>query len=130
VPAVTAAGSLVTALAELGVRRAALASPYEPELHAATVAFLEASGVEVVGSACPDERLTGREQRALTPPEAQALALRADSPAAEAIVVACTDLRSVEAAHAIERAAGKPVVASNRALVETALRRLAVGAGR
>jgi maleate isomerase len=129
VPVVTAAGSLVAALGRLDVRRVAVAAPYVPELLDRAVAFLEESGLDVVGRACPRERLTSVGQRALGPQDAYELAMEADSPDAEAIVLSCTDLRSVEAIDAIERDCGKPVVTSNQALVIAALGHLGIEAG-
>jgi len=129
VPAVTAAGSLATALRRLGVERVALASPYVPELHARAEAFLEECGFEVVGSSCPPEPLTSVGQRALRPADAYALAAEADSPRAEAIVLSCTDLRSVETIDAVERDRGKPVVTSNQGLVVAALAHLGIDPG-
>ena len=45
------------------------------------------------------------------------LALRADGPEVEAIVLSCTDMRSVEAVERVEAATGKPVVTSNQAMM-------------
>jgi maleate isomerase len=126
VPAVTAAGSLVEALEALGIRRVGLACPYVPELLEEAAAFLEQSGFQVVGTACPEERLTSRGQRDLRPEDAHALAMRANTPEAEAVVLSCTDLRSVEAIAAIEADTGKPVVTSNQALVRASLLRIGV----
>jgi len=53
----------------------------------------------------------------LTPDEVFDLACQAGSAEAEAIVLSCTDMRSVEAADRIEAALGKPVVCSNQAMM-------------
>ena len=45
------------------------------------------------------------------------LGLEADSQEAEAIVLSCTDMRSVEAIEELEEKLGKPVVTSNQALM-------------
>jgi len=45
------------------------------------------------------------------------LAIKADQPNVETIVLSCTDMRSVEAIADIELATGKPVVTSNQAMV-------------
>jgi maleate isomerase len=124
VPAVTAAGALLKSLEALGVHRVGLACPYVPELAAAARRFLEEGGLEVVATAFPETRLTSKGQRDLRPEDAYELALRADAPEAEALVLSCTDLRAVEAIDAIEVAAGKPVVTSNQALVQASLRAL------
>ena len=56
-------------------------------------------------------------QGELTPDEVYELALLADHPDAQAIVLSCTDMRSVEAIERIEAALGKPVVTSNQAMI-------------
>lgn len=124
VPAVTAAGALVEALAALGATRVGFCSPYVESLNAEALAFLSACGIECLTSAYVGADLGNYGQGALTPPEICALALRADHADAEAIVMSCTDMRSVEALPDVEARLGKPVVASNQALMHAALTRL------
>lgn len=61
---------------------------------------------------------------ALTPEEVFDLAIRADHDQAEAIVLSCTDMRSVEAVARIEKRLGKPVVTSNQAMIFCLMRDL------
>ncbi|MEM0944905.1 MAG: ectoine utilization protein EutA, partial [Pseudomonadota bacterium] len=49
----------------------------------------------------------------------------ADAREAEALVLSCTDMRSVEAAAALEARTGKPVITSNGAMMDAALTHLA-----
>ena len=126
-PALTAAASLLAALAALGVSRVAFVSPYVRELHDRGVAFLNESGVEVSGEAHPERRLDSYEQE-LDPTSVYEMALRADDARAEALVLSCTEMRAVEAIEAIERSTGKPVVTSNQALVHACLARLGIDA--
>lgn len=49
------------------------------------------------------------------------LGLQANHPEAEAIVLSCTDMRSVEVIARLETALGKPVITSNQAMVREAL---------
>ncbi len=49
------------------------------------------------------------------------LARRADAPEAEVLVLSCTDMRSVEVLEKIEAALGKPIIASNQAMIFAAL---------
>ena len=126
-PALTAAGALTAALAALGVSRVAFASPYVDELHGRGVAFLRECGIEVVGDANPPRALDSYEQE-MDPVSVYEMALRADRPEAQALVLSCTEMRSVEAIEAIEADAGKPVVTSNQALVRACLERLGVDA--
>ena len=115
--AITAASALVGALRALGARRVAFASPYVAAINDDAVAFLADCGVETVGRAELDAPLDCYGQGALTPDEVFALGRRADRPEAEAIVLSCTDMRSVEVIERLEAETGKPVVASNQAML-------------
>ena len=123
-PAVTAARAVVEALAALGAERVSLASPYEAHVHEAAIEFLELEGLKIVGSARPDRALTNREQGAMGLQDVVALARRADTPASEALLLSCTDMRAVEVVRALEKELEKPVITSNQALVWAALGRL------
>ncbi|MEP1201849.1 Asp/Glu racemase [Tateyamaria sp.] len=114
---VTAAGSLVHALAALGAKNIGFASPYVPAINDMAVSFLDTTGVQTVARAGVDAALGNHEQGALTPDEVFALGLRADHPSAEAIVLSCTEMRSVETIERLEAALGKPVVTSNQAMM-------------
>ena len=85
------------------------------------VAFLAAEGIETVSRADIGRELGNYGQGELTPDEVFALALQADAPGAEAIVLSCTDMRSVETVERVEAATGKPVVCSNQAMMFQAL---------
>jgi len=50
--------------------------------------------------------------------------LAADHPDAQALVLSCTDMRSVEVLARLETAVGKPVISSNQAMLFEALQRL------
>lgn len=126
---VTAAGALVAALRALGVRRVGFASPYVGAINDLAVAYLEEMEVETVSRADIGRDLGNYGQGELTPAEVEALAVRADSPDAEALVLSCTDMRSVEAVEALETRLGKPVVTSNQAMLFAVLSRLGVPPG-
>lgn len=120
----TAAGSLVAAIKALGVAKIGFASPYLGEINAQAVAFLVDEGIGTVACADIGRALGNYGQGELTPDEVFALALRADHPEAEAIVLSCTDMRSVEAIGRIEAATGKPVITSNQAMIFCLMRAL------
>jgi len=126
VPAVTAAGALVEALAALQVRRIAFSSPYVEQLNREAIAFLEQCGIQTVSSAYVGSNLGNYGQGELTPEEVYELGCRADHPEAEAIVLSCTDMRAVEVVEVLERDLSKPVVTSNQALLFSAVRRLSL----
>lgn len=121
---VTAAGAIVSALAALNVRRIGFASPYVPAINRQAIAFLTDEGVETVNRAEVAGTLDNTGQGALSPEAVFQLGLRADHPAAEALVLSCTDMRSVEVIERLERAVGKPVVTSNQAMAFQALGQL------
>ncbi|WP_299410736.1 Asp/Glu racemase [uncultured Roseobacter sp.] len=113
----TAAGSLIIALNALAITRVGFASPYIGDINDQAIAFLAQEGVDVVQRADIGRDLGNYGQGALTPPEVYDLALQADHPQAQAIVLSCTDMRSVEAIARIEARLGKPVVTSNQAMI-------------
>jgi len=126
---VTAAGALVAALTALGARRIAFASPYVEEINDQAIAFLTESGFETVSRAGVGTALGNYGQGELIPDAIFDLGHYADSAGAEALVLACTDMRSVETLERLERALGKPVVASNQAMIFAALPHLGLPPG-
>lgn len=123
---ITAAGALVEAIKALGVSRVGLASPYLGEVNDQAAGFLASEGIETVQRADIGRALDNYGQGELTPEEVETLALRADDSEVEAIVLSCTDMRSVEVINQIEGKTGKPVVTSNQAMVFALSRALAL----
>ncbi len=121
---VTAAGALVFALKALGVGRIGFASPYVAAINSQAIAFLAGCGIKTVSSSEVETELDNTGQGALTPDEVLALARKADCSRAEAILLSCTDMRSVEVIERLERQTGKPVVSSNQAMIYEAMKAL------
>ncbi|KIC21333.1 maleate cis-trans isomerase family protein [Leisingera sp. ANG-Vp] len=113
----TAAGSLVTAIQVLGAAKVGFSSPYLGEINQQAMDFLAVNGIETVTCADIGRELGNYGQGELTPDEVFDLACQADHAEAEAIVLSCTDMRSVEAVERIEAHLGKPVVTSNQAMM-------------
>ena len=124
VPAITAAGALVEALVDLGVRRVGFCSPYTEQLNREAADYLNAAGFDVVHTTYVGTDLGNYGQGALIPDEVFALGRRADHADAEAVVLSCTDMRAVEIIDRLEDALGKPVVTSNQATMHAAIKRL------
>jgi maleate cis-trans isomerase len=122
---VTAAGALLHGLEILGARRIGFASPYVGEVNDAAISFFAEAGFETLSRADIGHALDNYGQGALTPDEIFELALRADHPDAQALVLSCTDMRSVEIVERLEEKLDKPVVAANQAMLFMAL--LAIG---
>ncbi len=127
-PTVTAAGALVHCLQALGARRIGFASPYVGAINEQATAFLAEAGIETLARAEIGRPLDNYGQGELTPDEVFALGRRADHPRAEAIVLSCTDMRSVETIKHLEATLNKPVVASNQAMLFEALQAIGLEA--
>ncbi len=121
---VTAAGSLVAALQALGASTIGFASPYVSAINDLAVDYLAGCGIKTVARSEVTETLDNDGQGALDPDAVFELGLKADHPQADALVLSCTDMRSVEVIERLEAAVGKPVVTSNQAMVFSALRAL------
>ncbi|NNL18163.1 MAG: Asp/Glu racemase [Boseongicola sp.] len=114
---VTAAGALVHSLKSLCARRIGFASPYVAAINNMAIGFLAASGIETLTRSEIGEVLSNQGQGDLGPEAVFNLGLAADHPEADAIVLSCTDMRSVEIIARLEGALGKPVISSNQAMV-------------
>jgi maleate isomerase/arylmalonate decarboxylase len=69
-------------------------------------------------------------QGELSPDAVFELGRRADSAEAEAIVLSCTDMRSIEVIDRLEAVLGKPVVSSNQAMLFAACQTLGIDSER
>lgn len=124
---VTAAGALVHALKTLGAERIGFASPYVPAINNMAVDFLAQSGFETLNRSEVGSELDNYGQGDLDPQAVFELGLAANHPDADAIVLSCTDMRSVEIITRLEQAVGKPVVTSNQAMAFQALQLVGIG---
>jgi maleate cis-trans isomerase len=122
----TAAGALVTSLKAIGALKIGFASPYVGDVNEQAIQFLSKAGFDTVQCADIGYAVDSHGQGAIMPDMIYDLALRADHPDADAIVMACTDLRAVEAIERIENEIGKPVITSNQAMVFCALQTLGI----
>jgi maleate isomerase len=120
-PATTTSTALVQAIRHIGAKRIVLGSAYDEKVNAIARAFLEASGFEVIdakGLALVDNLVVGR----LSPETAYDLAMHVNRADADAIVLACTNWRTMDVIERIERDTGKPVVSTTQASIWAALR--------
>jgi maleate isomerase len=123
---VTAAGALVYCLSALKVKKIGFASPYVAKINDQAISLLSDAGFETVSRAEVHEALDNYGQGNLKPDAVYELGLEADSAEAEAIVLSCTDMRSVEVVNRLEDTLGKPVVTSNQAMMFNALQILEI----
>jgi len=121
-PATTTSTALLRALRLLGAKRIVLGSAYTDRVNAIAQGFLEANGFQVVaarGLGMVDNLAVGR----LGPESAYELARAAAATAdADAVVLACTNWRSMDVIEKLERELGKPVVSTTQVSVWDALR--------
>jgi len=118
--ATTTSTALIAALRHLGASRVVLGAAYDDRVNAIAQAFLEANGIEVLaarGLGMVDNLAVGR----LGSDSAYELARRIDRPDAEAIVLACTNWKTMDAIERLERELGKPVISTTQASLWAAL---------
>jgi len=119
--ATTTSTALIEALRYLGVSRVVLGAAYDDKVNAIAKSFLEANGVEVLaahGLGLVDNLVVGR----LGVSSAYEVARKIDRPDAEAIVLACTNWKTMDAIERLERELGKPVVTTTQVSIWAALR--------
>ncbi len=122
-PAVTTSSAVVEALKMLKAHKISLATPYIEEVTDREIGFLQKSGFEIVNHqslGIKENLKIGK----LTPNEAAALAMKADSSLAEAIFISCTNFRTFEALLVLEGQLAKPVISSNSATLWATLKAL------
>ena len=122
-PATTTSTALLRALNFLGVKRIVLGSAYTDKVNAIAQGFLEANGFPVAaarGLQMVDNLAVGR----LGPESSYDLAraAAAAAPDAEAVVLACTNWRSMDVIEKLEGELGKPVLSTTQVSVWDALR--------
>lgn len=120
-PATTITTAQVEALRTLGAQTVAIGGPYAQELTDRLGIFLEGSGFRVtrtVGLDLKSEWEIGNE-----PPETWAnLARRVNTPDAQAVVLACSGIRTSPIMDSLEAELGKPVVSAPATVIWHALR--------
>ncbi len=111
----------LAAIGALRARRISVLTPYTTPVNRAIAEHLREKGLEVVNIAGFD--LDQDEDMTAVPPRAiLAAGLEVCDPSAQLLFVSCTALRVVGVLDALERRLGKPVVASNQAMLWHALR--------
>ena len=118
-PASTTSTAVVAALRELGVRRLAVAAPYEDEVCDRLRTFLEDSGFDVLNLV--NLGLSGTDIGAVPLGQVHALAENAVAPGTEALFISCTAFPTIDILDSLERHLGIPVVSSNQATMWHAL---------
>ena len=116
---ITAFGSVLEALARLGVQRVALGTPYGDEATRKSKAHLEAHGLTVAAFGNLDKVSNIYDE---TPERAYQLARRVDVSEAQAVYLSGLGLPTLPVLEALERDLGKPALSSASAMMWNALR--------
>jgi maleate isomerase len=127
VPSTTTIEAVLGGLAAVGARRVALLTPYVEEVTFSEAAFLTARGIEVMATAslpCT----TPVEQGSRPPATWLELSQELRGTAADALLVSCAGIRLAPVLATMEEEFGRPVVASNPALLWQCLRMTGVAA--
>jgi maleate cis-trans isomerase len=119
IPFLTAFGSVLAALAHLGVTRVALATPYSAEWTERGRKHLEAHGIEVVSFGSLDNVSNIYDE---TRERAYELACRVDALKAQAVFLSGVGMPTIDVLERLERDLGKPALSSCSAMVWNALR--------
>ena len=122
-PATTAATAFVDALTRLGAKKIAIAAPWSKTMDKPMVAFMQASGFEVVNSEVAGY-VASIELGRTGPQAAYALGRRADRPDADAIIMPGGNWPAMSMVEKLERELGKPVLANNAVSLWAGLRLL------
>ncbi len=120
--AVTAAFSIVNAVRSFNVRKVVLATPYIEEVNRLQVKYFAEYGIETVAVKGLDITARGYAGT-LYPHVAYELAKEvfADS-GAEAVVISCTNFRTIDIIEMLEKELCVPVISSNQAVLWAAMR--------
>ena len=119
-PATTTSTAAVAALQALGVRKLAVAAPYEDEVCERLRRFMSDSGFDIVS--LKNLGLSGMDIGKVSDDGVHALGVEAMSDDADGLFISCTGLRTIEVVEALENDLGRPVVSANQATMWHALR--------
>ncbi len=120
---ITTIEAVLDALKAARMRRFALLTPYLPEVVAAEVRFLQGCGLEVTATAglpCADPV----EQGSIAPTRWRELAGAIPMQGSDGLLISCAGIQIADVLDDIERDLGRPVIASNQALLWRCLRLL------
>jgi maleate cis-trans isomerase len=120
-PASSTSFAFVRAAEKLGLKRVAVAASYPDDVAKLFVEFLGAGGIEIV--AMSSEGIdTAAEVGRLAPEAVVELAVSHDHPAADAVLIPDTAMRTLGVVNTIEDRLGKPVLTANQVTIWEGLR--------
>lgn len=122
-PVVVTSGAAVDALKKIRAHKISLATPYIEEINKKEQEFFAQNELEVIMTeslSLTDNLEIGR----LTPTDAAALAIKANSSLADAIFISCTNFATFDEVSKLETQLKKPVISSNSATLWASLNAL------
>jgi maleate isomerase len=119
----TIAGAIKRALRTMNIKRLAVITPYTDDVNAKLKAYFEAAGFEIV-SFHGMQLQYDAEMIRVSPEYLIELSKAHDTPDADALLLSCSALRSIEVIETLEEQLQKPVFCSNQALMWDCLRKL------
>ena len=125
-PATTAATAFVDALTLLGAKKIAIGAPWSKTMDKPMVAFMQASGFEVVHSEVVGF-VSGVELGRVGPETAYELGRKTDRPDADAVIMPGGNWSAMAVAERLEDELGKPVICNNAVSLWAGLRLLKRG---
>jgi maleate isomerase len=136
ISAFTTSQAVLRALQSLSIKKFAIATPYSEELNIRQKEYFEAAGLKVTTieglglvKKTPSFPLASRPVSHIglqEPSVAYKLARKVDSKLAQAILISCTNFRTLEIIEKLERDLKKPVVTSIQATVWASLQVLSI----
>jgi maleate cis-trans isomerase len=126
IPALATADAILAALAALRATRVLLVTPYIEAVHQREIAWLSATGSEVVGGGCMEVETNAEMAR--IPPDTirERVLAEAHEVQADVCFISCTAIRSAGLIAPLEATLGIPVITSNQVLAWHALRTLGI----
>lgn len=127
-PSYTTSTAVVAALRTLGATRLAVVTPYVAPVAGGAVKYLQQNGFEVVARSDLG-LLSNLDKGRLAPDISTGLCREIDTGTAQAVMISCTNWRTLDDIAALESELGLPVVSSNLATLWAALRLSGIDAG-
>lgn len=123
VPVTNPLSAVIDALHALGVKRAAMVTPYVEAVSGPMAECLRVAGIEVLHSVSYGQKEDWTVARITEASTRRAMLEAGRVPGVEAVFASCTNLRTFGVIDAVEAELGVPVVTSNQALLWDMLRR-------
>ncbi|RLE57561.1 MAG: maleate cis-trans isomerase [Candidatus Methanomethylicota archaeon] len=123
IPAIATSNAVIRTLKQLNMKEIMVATPYIKELNKLERKFLEENEIKVkkiIGMNIKDNLKIGR----IKPEETMKFIMKNLIKEIDGIFISCTNLKTIEIIEELEKRIGKPVISSNTATFQNAIKRL------